>query len=277
MIVADGVPDSLVELLRGEGLDTVDGALAYDRGEALTKPGLGGRRRTRLSLTDEAGQTHELYLKRYEREPFGRRVRRWLTQGRFASPAGVEFENIRAVRAAGVPAMQPIAWGEDPARFGAKRSYVIVSPVPGESLERCGEGFIARCGERAELIDELTGRLCRLVRTLHGAGYVHRDLYASHVFLDFSGGQVELSLIDLARAFRPRWRRFRWQVKDLAQLKYSMPSEWVRRCWDGFLREYLAGDEERRLRRWSRAIDRKVARMGRRVRRRTTSGGKDQP
>ena len=276
MIVAEDVPACLVETLRREGLDTVDGAFAYAGGEALTKPGLGSRRRMRLSLTDDAGRTHELYMKLYGGEPLGRRIGRWLTYGRFVSPARAEFENILAVRAAGITTMEPVAWGQETTRPGAKRSYVIVSAVRGEALERCGQEFIARCAERPDLLDELTERLCLLVRALHGAGYVHRDLYASHVFLDVSRGRVELSLIDLARVFRPRWRRFRWRAKDLAQLKYSMPPEWVERCWESFLRKYLSGGDERRLRRWSLAIDGKVERMRRRARRKTMRGRKDE-
>ena len=31
----------------------------------------------------------------------------------------------------------------------------------------------------------------------------------------------QFHLIDLARTFRPRWRRFRWLVKDLSQLDVS--------------------------------------------------------
>jgi hypothetical protein len=93
---------------------------------------------------------------------------------------------------------------------------------------------------------------------------VHRDLYASHIFADRRGGRTDLYLIDLARVFRPRWRLRRWRVKDLAQLKYSMPQTWTAACWDEFLGQYLRRlsiDADRRQACWQRAIDRKVARM----------------
>jgi len=134
---------------------------------------------------------------------------------------------------------------------------VIVSAVPGESLERCGEQFLATI-EQDHGIPHFTTRLADLVATLHGAGYVHRDLYASHVFLNERGGDFELYLIDLARMFSPRCRRFRWRVKDLAQLKYSMPSLWTVAHWDDFLAKYL-GAETAAMGRYARAIDRKVA------------------
>jgi hypothetical protein len=63
-----------------------------------------------------------------------------------------------------------------------------------------------------------------LVAGLHGQGYVHRDLYLSHIFFDPARPpQGSLCLIDLQRVMRPRWRFRRWRVKDLAALNYSTP------------------------------------------------------
>ena len=115
---------------------------------------------------------------------------------------------------------------------------------------------------------DVTKRLARLARTLHDAGCVHRDLYASHVFLDASGGRADLYLIDLARMFAPRWRRFRWYVKDVAALNYSMPAAWVQRHWQAFLGEYLPGVGPCGLRGFDRAVDRRVAWMRARAQRR---------
>jgi len=258
MTVAEDIDPLLLAALQREGLDTVAGAFACEIGEDLTKPGLGRRRRTRLTLTDEAGRKHEVYLKRYGPEPLLTRLRRAVFGG--ASPGEREVANIRAARAAGVATMSQLMCGAE-----AGRSYVVVSAVDGDALERCAEALLDRCDEEAQAPDELTRKLVELVRSLHGAGLVHRDLYASHVFLDEGAAGPKLYLIDLARAFTPRWRRFRWRVKDLAQLKYSMPSRWVDQCWETFLGGYLHGDAGRGVRRrWGRAIDRKVSAMRRR-------------
>ena len=96
---------------------------------------------------------------------------------------------------------------------------------------------------------------------------VHRDLYAAHVFLDDSSEEMVLNLIDMARVFKPRWRKFRWRVKDLAQLKYSMPAAWVKNHWDEFLCAYLdicGGPRDR----YFHAIDRKAASILRQSQRR---------
>ena len=256
-------PDLLTDALQREGLDSVEGAFAFGGGEDLNKPNLSHRRRTHFEITDQAGTSHSLYLKRYGRESLRQRLRRRWTYGPRSSPAAAEYRNIRAARAAGVPTMQAVCFGEQFGLLGAVRSFVVVTAVGGDALERCIGSFLDRHGTGPETAC-LTEKLAELVRTFHGAGYVHRDLYASHVFLDESDGRMHLCLIDLARMFKPRWRRFRWRVKDLAQLKYSMPNRWVENFWEHFFDLYSDGMDAGLCSRYQRAIDAKAAGMRRR-------------
>ncbi|MCD4825960.1 MAG: lipopolysaccharide kinase InaA family protein [Phycisphaerae bacterium] len=259
------------EFVRQQGLDTVVGAFAYEGGDDLSKPGLGHRRRTRLSFTDSQGSGREMYMKRYAPLPLARRLRRFFTGRASQSEARTEFENIRAVRLAGVPTMREIVYGVEKDLLGVKRSYIIVGAVPGDALERVGEEFVSR---RDADLDELTDRLVKLVRRLHEAGFVHRDLYAAHIFLHEHSGGFDLNLIDLARIFKPSLRKFRWRVKDLAQLKYSMPRLWVERCWERFLAGYLNTENRAALGCWERAISAKVRRMQRRDERKARKAGR---
>jgi tRNA A-37 threonylcarbamoyl transferase component Bud32 len=261
-MIAGDVPEALLAAVRRAGLDSVDGAFAYEGGADLTKPGLGHRRRTRIELPCGQGVSQVLYLKRYGPQRLGEALRRWWTHGRRMSPARVEFQNILAARLAGVPTMQAVACGEDRCPLGACRSYILVSAVPGEALERCFEGYLA--AHDAAAAAEVTARLAGMVRRLHQGGHVHRDLYASHVFLDDSAGRDDLYLIDLARMFRPRVIKRRWFVKDLAQLRYSMPAAWVDAHWQALLADYLAGVSDRGRRAWDGLIGRKVESMRRR-------------
>jgi tRNA A-37 threonylcarbamoyl transferase component Bud32 len=246
--------------VRRRGLDTVDGAFGFVGGEDLDKAGLGARRRTRLRVPDGTGGERELYLKRYGPACWRR--------GR--SPAAAEADGIAAARSAGVATMRLLAAGED---APTRRSFVLVTAVPGEALERCGAAFLERHEEAPAAVDALTAGLAALVRGLHGAGLVHRDLYASHVFLTEGPDGQALHLIDMARMLYPRVRPFRWRVKDLAALKYSMPAVWVDGWWAAFLAAYL-GDVSARVRqRWERAIGRKAARITRHDRRRASRKG----
>jgi tRNA A-37 threonylcarbamoyl transferase component Bud32 len=255
----------LTDLLKRHGLDDPKAVMAYQGGQDLIKPGLNNRRRTRLELTDEAGVSHKLFLKRYEGPPgILAGIRRWWTYGRAYSPAEVEARNIEAVRQAGVPTMRCLAW-----RSGAWGSYVITTAVPGKALERCDEAFWDRMTRDEAAGTALASALAAIARKLHAAGYAHRDLYTSHVFANEREGQLNLYLIDLARVFRPRWRRLRWCVKDLAQLHYSLPEDWKRKWWDAFLCEYLGDGLHYTAPRWQHAVEAKSQRIAAHARKRS--------
>ncbi len=172
-----------MQALAAAGLDTVEGAFAYRGGQELAKPSLArARRRTRIELTDRTGRRHVLYLKRYGPEGWIALARRcWLLYGAWIGPAGLEATNIARVRSMGIATMQVVRWGEEPGVLVAGRSYLIVTAVPGEALARCAEQFLRAGGEQATA--RLTEALAELVAKLHKAGYVHRDLYTSHIFM----------------------------------------------------------------------------------------------
>ena len=83
--------------------------------------------------------------------------------------------------------------------------------------------------------------LAPIVRRLHDRGLFYRDLYWNHLFAT-SLTEGAIRLIDVERVFRPRWRRRRWIVKDLA----GLVSSWPRECrvpdgfWDRFFASYHA-------------------------------------
>ncbi len=254
--------ETLLAALEQMGLDSVDGAFDYTGGQNLDKPGLANRRRTRVDVTDAQDRRHVLYLKRYAPEGLAQRIRRAITYGPGLSPAEVEFGNILAAEAAGVATMRPVILGRDDVPPAFQRSYLIVTAVPGDAMERRFDDFAADAGR--ENMARFTKTLAEFVRNFHAAGFVHRDLYASHIFMDTSSQRVELYMIDLARMFRPRWRRFRWLVKDLAALKFSMPGEWTDGYWDEFMNIYLGPEAAERADAFNRAIDKKVRWMNKR-------------
>jgi len=262
-VIGPNVDQALLVALAREGLDTIEGAFRFDRGDEIYKPNLGHRKRTVFTVTEDTGKEHEFYMKRYAADPLSARARRWWTYGAGTTPASVEFANILAARDAGILTAEPIICSDRPDEADSlARSYLIVAAVPGVKLEQCMDDFLARHADKGEAVDSFTRELAKLVRTLHEAGFVHRDLYSSHIFLHERDSGMDLYLIDLARAFKPTWRRTRWRVKDLAQLKFSPPMRsWADRCWPLFLTEYLATEEETQLRRWRRRIEWKIAAM----------------
>ncbi len=231
------VDPALLNALRANGLDSVDGAFTHAGSFNMTPHWLGYRQRFALRLDDDNGQKMTLFMKRYRREPLRQRLRRMIDQPGTTSPAAAEMAAIHTVAGLGIATMRVAVCGE---QDRPRRSYIIVTQVPGEALEQCGGEFIRRCMKDGRLLQEFNNRLADLAARLHRAGLFHRDLYASHIYLDANGpAGIELYLIDLARLFKPKCRRRHWQVKDLAQLRYSMPPEWVDGCWREFLEIYV--------------------------------------
>lgn len=223
-------------LLSGCGLDDLDAVFRWHQGERLDKPGLEPwRQRWRIALGHQASAAEVLYLKRFLNPPLKRQCARWLEGNWRLSTAGIEWRNAQDLAAAGIPAAEAVAFGQEMMGPWERRSFVVLRAVEGTSLEKWVPRYLSRTSagadeqQRRERID----RLARFVAEFHRAGFVHRDLYLSHVFLESRIGKPGESqcegyrLIDLQRVFRPRWRLCRWVVKDLAALHYSTPADCV--------------------------------------------------
>lgn len=213
-------------LLQHNGFTGFGSAFRFQDGQRLDKPGLAPwRERCRVVLRDLAGDPHTFYLKRYVRPPLREQVRRIVSGGLRQSTAGREWNAILALAAAGIPVPEPVAFGQEMRRGIERRSFVVIEEAAGQSLEswlpanwrRDASGAVRRRQQ------QMLHALARQVAAFHAAGFVHRDLYTSHIFVHDNGGPdgAAFTFIDLQRVFRPRWRRTRWIVKDLAALCFS--------------------------------------------------------
>lgn len=257
-----------VVMLQGHGLTGFSSVFRFEGGERLDKPGLARwRERRRVVLTDLAGEPRTFYLKRYLRPPLSQQLRRIVSAGLRQSTAGREWQTTLALAEAGIPVSEPVAFGQETRAGFERRSFIVLEAAPGRSLEGWlpvewkRRAFGADFRRRRELVLALA----RQVAAFHAAGFVHRDLYASHIFIqDAAGGAPRFTFIDLQRVFRPRWRRRRWIVKDLAQLYYSTAAFASRADRLRFWREYLrSGPKCDRAEDLPKRIERKAAWIGR--------------
>jgi len=224
------------------------------------------RQRLRVELIDKDGKTRIAYLKHFRRPPLGVQLRRWLIHREVATHAAAEKRWIDAIAAAGVGVPRVLAVAERRIGWWEVESALLLDSVSGESLERW---VIDHPGRASCAIIET---LADVIRRFHDAGFTHRDLYASHVFIDDSSSHgVSFALIDLQRVLQRPLRRTRWITRDLAQLHYSVPSSvagprerlrWLRRYLGG------AGITSPFGRRMIRLIERKAQAIRRRDQRR---------
>ncbi len=208
---------------RLEALGLADLAGAFAAGPAEVR----GRYKALARLPDPVLTT--VFVKRYDFH----RAEVWLRGALKANPPVFsgprELHNLLALRAAGLRAPLPLAAGEAD-DGGRRRSFVALGRLAGEPLDALPPPEAS--AERRALVEAVAD----LVGRLHGAGFWHRDLYACNLFAHEDEG---LGLLDCERVARreggPPWR---WRVKDLAALHYSL--QWPARGErERFLDRYL--------------------------------------
>ncbi|UCD28882.1 MAG: hypothetical protein JSV03_17700 [Planctomycetota bacterium] len=219
-------------LLTANGLRNLDAVFQWNQGQRMDKPGLEPwRQRWRIIMSEGRGREHTFYLKRFQNPPWRRQLARWLNGYWTSSTAGIEWHNSRQLSAAGLASVQAIAFGQRMKGPTEECSFILLDQVPGESLERWVPANLSPADRESNLQQRrhLLDKLACFVADFHRAGFVHRDLYLSHIFIFYSGKPADeiFRLIDLQRVFRPQIRRRRWVVKDLAALNFSTPTELV--------------------------------------------------
>lgn len=205
--------------------DSFDAANLPGRWETLSKPGLGGRRRWRWELSNEAGR-HVLFIKRYARTPLREQWDRVCRQSMLHSRAAWECGQSRRLAGAHVNVPGAVGFAERMVGAFESRSVVLLESAPGDAFDRTWRRLVEQDAAitRGLARHDIARRVARFVAAFHGTGYCHRDLYLCHIFVDLDVDCTRppiFTLIDLARTHRPRWRRMRWIIKDLAQLDAS--------------------------------------------------------
>ncbi len=210
------------------GLRDVQAVMRF-RGGSPSKE-QGPRSVYRFSLPDREGEK-AFFLKRHHHPPLRQQIREFLRHGSFLSGGRREWENIWKIRQAGISTIDPVGFGERKDWGGWEVESFLVSLelkdacrltefIPQYLSPPLGPSLLSRKRR-------LLGELALLARRMHGAGFCHRDFYLGHLFIkDGKKGRMELYLMDLQRVFRPRWRRERWRIKDLASLNFSAPPGW---------------------------------------------------
>jgi tRNA A-37 threonylcarbamoyl transferase component Bud32 len=174
------------------------------------------------------GQPHAVFLKKYWANNW-RQLWSGFWRGTFFGRSKVrrEFENLRWLRAHGLDAPEPIAYGEERRGRWLIRSFLLSAAVPDAlPLDAFVRDHLPRLSPPAAQLArrELLDRLADYVRRLHAAHFVHHDLFWRNILL--SGAQLDhFYLIDAhkGRRWRP-WAETASRAKDLATL--DAPAPW---------------------------------------------------
>lgn len=158
-----------------------------------------------------------------------------------------EWEVIHAFHECGIPTLTAVAAGEK-VSWLHQESFLITEELYGyQSLEMYLKSqFIPPLsGKKIMMKRALIKEVAEIARTMHGAGFNHRDFYCCHIFIkQADNGQRQWRVLDLQRVDRRRWFRRRWIIKDLAALNYSAPINILSRTDRlRFLMHYLGSKE----------------------------------
>lgn len=210
------VTSEYAQLLESAGFNSIESIFNYADGESLNKPGLASwRERIRITVADR-GETHTLYLKRFTEPPArARREARHCGNGA-RSVAGVEWNWLHIFRAAGIPCAAPVALAEEFVRGRERRSAVIMSAVPGRSLEAWAADWTA--ADRKTIAD-LIVPTAEITARMHALGCVHCDLYLPHFFAEVGRSVKNAAALTIGRSTSDKQRR-------TAPIAHARGTEW---------------------------------------------------
>ena len=144
-------------------------------------------------------------------------------------PGLSEFEIICAFREHGIATVVPVAAGGREVSANQYESFLITESfepyIPLEDLIRvAADDLRGKAGEIKK--NNLLRQVALLARQIHDAGFNHRDLNATHVLVSpfDEEGRFSLATFDLQRIDRKKWLRWKWFIKVMAEMSYTLPA-----------------------------------------------------
>jgi len=197
------------DILTENGIDSPDALWNVD-GESVKKIlKERGTERTFLKTSD-SGQL-ETYIKRYLPLPLKERLKGMISfKPVFTSGALHEWESLIAFHRADISTIIPIAAG----LLADGRSVNITLGIT--DYRRASDIFAEKPNRKMRI--ELVENIAKLAGKMHSAKLAHQDFYLVHLFVK---DNLQVLPIDLQRIIMGRLFKKRWQIKDLAQLRFS--------------------------------------------------------
>jgi UDP-glucose:(heptosyl)LPS alpha-1,3-glucosyltransferase len=178
-----------------------------------------------LFVFDEPNGSGTLFLKRHRRKTSVAEKLKLLVGKEVHGEGMREWGGLLAFHRQGLPAVVPVAAGQQIGRGGVIESFVATLGLEGYVPL---DDYVARCFSfpldrmRSEKKRALIESVAGLTRQMHWHGFNHRDYYLCHLFFKESeNGHTDLRIIDLQRVGYDLFPARRWRIKDLAQLHYS--------------------------------------------------------
>ena len=215
-----------LEVLDDVHFDSFESVWKYQDGETIKK--IKARSVIRFEIQTDSGKKY-FYLKRHNTNFVGiKRILALFFPKPVLSEGKREFENICDFRKGGLGTVTPVIAGERFVKFCWVQSFLITEDFsPFISLEYMlrdnPEFFMGKtAGDRKR---NLINRIGIFAKRMHEKGFNHRDFNATHILLYYKdkSDAPDIALFDLQRVDRSSVLQFRWIIKSLAELNYTLP------------------------------------------------------
>ena len=191
---------------------------------------------------------------------------------KYFSPGMSEFENICTFREHGIATAVPVAAGGRKISASQYESFLVTESfepyIPLEDLIRIfADDLRGKTGEIRK--KNLIRQVALMARQVHNAGFNHRDLNATHVLVSpfDEKGLFSLATFDLQRIDRKKWLRWKWFIKVMAEMSYTLPAPlFTEQDW---LLLYQTYKDSQRLNMWDRFELRIIQRKRKKISRHT--------
>lgn len=245
--------EEFLPLLRANELDQFEKIMSAEGGEMARR--FPGRTTVKLLLRGSDGTDHAVYLKRYERNYLSawRRLLRAFGWPSATDEARREWVALHELHEHGIGTAQPIAFGQETVFGNVVRSFVMTKAIDGGVPGDCFCKKLDFAGRR-----QFAKELGLLTRKFHERGFVHKDFYLGHIFVQEKNGARELRLIDLQRVTCPTFFKSRWKLKDLAALAYSAGNSGMSRT--DLMRIFKSRLQKRKLADADKQLAKKISR-----------------
>jgi len=205
--------------------DSFESVWKYQDGEIIKK--IKSRSVIRFAVQTNSGKKY-FYLKRHNTKFVGiKRILALFSPKLVLSEGKREFENICDFREGGLGTVLPVATGERFVKFCWVQSFLVTEDFsPFISLEYIlrdnPEFFMGEKGSYRKR--NLINRIGMFARKMHNKGFNHRDFNATHILLYYKDKSdvPDIALFDLQRVDRNPVFQFRWIIKSLSELNYTL-------------------------------------------------------
>jgi len=178
----------------------------------------------------------EIFVKRYKMKGWGETLKYLFLPFK----ADREWRNILFFKRYHLPTVTPVAKGIKRQGGLLKDSLLVTQHIPGcQTLKTFSQSirnqFSRDCLTRKEAI---ITEAARKIRMIHDKGFFYRDLHAGNILIqEDTSGKFNLFFVDLHKAWHLGRTPLLVHIRDLAQLKNSLPSTRSDRI--RFLKAYL--------------------------------------